>query len=131
MNDTPLFPLHPFYIYLSFIQEDGFLIHRTWYIREDIARDISTHRLGCTVFIILIGPIRPARTITSPLSFPCGGIRSKVSHVACSPAKESAASFERRGRGDFCHQIDAIYHDVSATRCVLYVRLSSLILGSS
>lgn len=129
MNDTP--PLHPFYIYLSFIQEDGFLIHRTWYIREDIARDISTHRLGSTVFIILIGPIRPARTITSSLSFPCGGIRSKVSHVACWSVKESAASFERRGKGDFCHRIDAIYHDVSATRCVLYVRLSSLILGSS
>ena len=125
MNDTPLFPLHPFYIYLSFIQEDGFLIHRTWYIREDIARDISTHRLGCTVFIILIGPIRPARTIsTSLLSFPCGGIRSKP---RCVLVGERIGGFLRKkGEGGL---LPSNRRDIS--RCVLYVRLSSLILGSS
>lgn len=138
MNDTPFrFLFIPFiYIYI-FILYPGrrfsyISVCGMWYSTRDTQGHSSIFlliavRLGSRVFIILIGPIRPARTITSSLSFPYGGIRWKVSHVACSPVKElgtSAASFETRGR-EFCHRIDAIYHDVSA-RGVLSVCLSSL-----
>lgn len=139
MNDTPFrFLFIPFiYIYIyplsrktvSYISVCGM-----WYSTRDTQGHSSIFlliavRLGSRVFIILIGPIRPARTITSSLSFLYGGIRWKVSHVACSPVKESgtsavSSSFETRGR-EFCHRIDAIYHDVSA-RGVLSVCLSSL-----